>query len=99
MFKWNTLIYIVIPVIHRNHDANDAMTTNIIHVMIPVIDRNYDITELISRNLVIPVIHLIYDIKNGFISWFRWLTGITMKMMLGQIIFMSWFQWLTGIAT
>ena len=61
--------------------ANDAMTTNI-HVVIPVIDRNYDITEQISRNhenyTVIPVIHIIYDIKNGFISWFRWLTGITM---------------------
>ncbi len=46
MFEWNTLIYIVIPVIHRNHYANDAMTTNI-HVVIPVIDPNYNITELI----------------------------------------------------
>ena len=62
MFEWNTLIYIVIPVIHRNHYANDAMTTNI-HVVIPVIDRNYDITQLISQNhenyIVILVIHLI----------------------------------------
>jgi cellulose biosynthesis protein BcsQ len=50
MFEWNTLIYIVIPVIHRNYDANDALTANI-HVVIPVIDQNYDINGIVRENL------------------------------------------------
>jgi len=49
IFELNTLIYIVIPVIHRNYDVNDAMTANI-HVVIPVIDRNYDINDVVTGN-------------------------------------------------
>ena len=87
MFERNTLIYIIIPVIHWNYDANDALKANI-HVVIPVINRNYDINKLmasweqISQNhenyIVIPVIHQNYDIIHWFISGFRWMTGITM---------------------
>ena len=47
MFERNKLIYIIIPVIHRNYDANDGVTANI-HVVIPVIDRNYDINKLMA---------------------------------------------------
>ena len=50
IFEWNTLIYIVIPVIDRNYDENDVLTANI-HVMIPVIDRNYDIKDVVTANL------------------------------------------------
>ena len=50
MFEWNTLIYIVIAVIHRNYSANDALTANI-HVVIPVIDQNYDINGTVRENL------------------------------------------------
>ena len=50
IFEGNTLFNIVIPVIDRNYDANDAMTANI-HVVIPVIDRNYDIHDLVTANL------------------------------------------------
>ena len=50
IFEWNTLFYIVIPVIDRNYDANDALTANI-HVLIPVIDRNYDINDVVTANL------------------------------------------------
>ena len=50
IFEGNTLFNIVIPVIDRNYDANDAMTANI-HVVIPVIDRNYDIKDVVTTNL------------------------------------------------
>jgi hypothetical protein len=50
IFEGNTLFNIVIPVIDRNYDANDAMTANI-HVVIPVIDRNYDINDIVAANL------------------------------------------------
>ena len=50
MFEWNTLIYIVIPAIHRNYDANDALTANI-HIVILVIDRIYDINGIVRENL------------------------------------------------
>ena len=43
-------IYIVIPVIDRNYDENDAGTDNI-HVMIPVIDRNCDINKIVTAYL------------------------------------------------
>jgi hypothetical protein len=46
--KWN---YIMIPVIDRNYDVNDAGTDNI-HVMISVIDRNCDINEIVTAYLV-----------------------------------------------
>ena len=36
--------------IHRNYDANDALTANI-HVMIPLIDQNYDINGIVRENL------------------------------------------------
>ena len=50
MLEWNSLIYIVILVIHRNYDAKDALTANI-HVVIPVIDQNYDINGIVRQNL------------------------------------------------
>ena len=50
IFEWNTLIYIMIPVIDRNCDINDAVTANI-HVVIPVIDQNYDINDIVTANL------------------------------------------------
>ena len=50
MFERNTLIYIVIPVIHRNYDAKDALTANI-HVVIPVIEWNYNIYDIVTGNL------------------------------------------------
>ena len=50
IFEGNTLFNIVIPVIDRNYDANDAITANI-HVVIPVIDRNYDINDIVTANL------------------------------------------------
>ena len=51
IFEWNTLIYIVIPEIDWNYNANDAMTANI-HVVIPVIDWNYDINnDIATANL------------------------------------------------
>jgi hypothetical protein len=43
-------MYIVIPVIDRNYDVNDAMTANI-HLVILVIDRNYDINDVVTANL------------------------------------------------
>ena len=50
MFEWNTLIYIVIAVIHRNYSANDALTASI-HVVIPVIDQNYNINGIVREKL------------------------------------------------
>ncbi len=48
--QYNTLIYVVIPVIDRNYNVNDAMTANI-HLVVPVIVRNYDINEVVTANL------------------------------------------------
>ena len=44
-------MYIVIPVIDRNYDVNDAVTANI-HLVILVIGRNYDINDALTANLV-----------------------------------------------
>ena len=43
-------IHVVIPVIDRNYDVNDAGTARI-HVVIPVIDRKYDINDIVTANL------------------------------------------------
>jgi hypothetical protein len=48
--RYKALIYIVIPVIDRNYDVNDAGTAHI-HVVIPVIDRKYDINDIVAANL------------------------------------------------
>jgi hypothetical protein len=95
----------VIPVNDRNYDENDAGTDNI-HVTISVIEQNCDINEIVTAYLAKSryfyhnlVIHLNYDLKHWFISWFRWMTGIMMLIMPWLLIFMSWFRWLTGITT
>ncbi len=48
--RYKTLIYIMIPVIDRNYDVNDGMTTNI-HVVILVIDPNYNKNDVVTANL------------------------------------------------
>ena len=102
IFEWNTLFNIVIPVIDRNYDANDAMTAYI-HVVIPVIDQNYDINDVVTANLAKS--QEFYR-NSGHSPNLRYKTLIYIVIPVIDRNYdvndagtMSWFWWLTGNTT